>query len=75
MSRSWLVPCFLLWTGCSDGPVRSGFLERESEPTLLLRCQEGRVTAYISLTPPEELEAGAIPDDAVPVELDSTPAC
>ncbi len=42
---------------------------------LLLRCQEGRITAYLTLSPPDEAAAGAIPDGAVPVLLDSTPPC
>jgi len=75
VSRAWLVPCLLLWIGCSDRPEPSGFLDRESEPLLLLRCQEGRITAYLTVDPPDEEEAGAIPDGAVPVQLDSTPPC
>jgi hypothetical protein len=75
VSRAWLLPCLLLWTGCSGDPVPSGFLDREVEPTLLLRCQEGRVTAYLTLDPPDDLVGGPVPDDAVPVQFDSTPSC
>jgi hypothetical protein len=75
VSRAWLLACSLLWIGCSDAPVPSGFLSREAEPVLLLRCQEGRVTAYITLDPPADLERGPVPDDAVPIQFDSTPSC
>ena len=70
-----MVPCLLFCIGCSDGPVPSGFLDREREPVLLLRCQEGRVAAYLTMDPPEDPEAGPVPDGAVSVELDSTPSC
>lgn len=75
MSRAWLVPCLLLWIGCSDGPEPSGSLDGKSEPTLLLRCQEGRITAYVTMDPSDEVAGGPIPDGAVPVQLDSTPPC
>jgi hypothetical protein len=75
VSRAWLVPCFMLWTGCSGDSVPSGFLDDKSEPVLLVRCQEGRITAYITLDPPDDREGGPVPDGAVPIHLDSTPSC
>lgn len=75
MFRAWPLPCLLLCIGCSDGPVPSGFLDREDEPMLLLRCREGRIAAYLTMVPPDEVEEGAIPEGAVPVQLDSTPPC
>jgi hypothetical protein len=75
LSRAWLGPCLLFWIGCSDVPVPSGFLDHEREPVILLRCQEGRVAAYITTDPPDDVEAGAVPEEAVPIELDSTPSC
>ncbi len=75
MSRAWLAPYLLLWTGCSVDPAPSGFLDRESDPVLLVRCQEGRVTAYITLDPPDDLEGSPIPEGAVLVQLDSVTPC
>jgi hypothetical protein len=65
----------LLWNGCSVDPAPSGFLDDKSEPVLLVRCQEGRISAYITLHPPDDLERGPVPDGAVPIQFDSTPSC
>lgn len=75
MSRYRLLPCFLVWIGCSDRPVPSGSLDQESEPRLAIRCHEGRMLAYITLTPDDGTEADGIPEGAIPVELDSIPTC
>jgi hypothetical protein len=77
VSRKWLLPCLLLSLGCSDGAVRSGSLavQGEAEPTLLLRCEAGRVNAYLVVGPPGEGGASQIEDGAVRVDLDSVVAC
>lgn len=77
VSRKWLLPCLLLSLGCSDGAVRSRSLAvaREEEPTLVLRCEEGRVNAYLVLGPASEAESGQMEDGAVRVDLDSAMSC
>jgi hypothetical protein len=77
VSRKWLLPFFLLSLGCSDGAVRSGSLTvgGEEEPTLVLRCEEGRVNAYLVVGPPGEGGASQMEDGAVRVDLDSAPPC
>lgn len=45
------------------------------QPRLILRCEDGRLGAYIVLGPPGEAEADPIDPRAVAVELDSAPAC
>ena len=44
-------------------------------PRLVLRCEAGRLDAYVVLGTPAEVESGQIDDRAVPVLLDSTPSC
>ncbi len=75
MARAWLMLCLLLGIGCSAGPLPSGSLDNENQPMILLRCQEGRVAAYITMDRPDELNAGSLPDGSVPVQLDSPPSC
>jgi hypothetical protein len=77
VSRKWLLPCLLLWLGCSDGAVRSGSqaVAGEEEPTLVLRCEEGRVNAYMVVGLPGEAESGRMEDGAVRVDLDSVMSC
>jgi hypothetical protein len=83
--RRWLLPCLLLSNACSDRPVRSGSLSlpgnqdsvggSESEPTLVLRCQNGRVSAYLVSGSPAEIATQQVQDGAVEVQLDSAPPC
>ncbi len=77
MSRKWLLPCLLLSLGCSDGAARSGSLPvaGEEEPRLALRCEGGRVNAYLVVGPPGEAESGRMEDGAVRVDLDSAMSC
>ena len=66
---------FLLFCiGCSARPVPSGFVERDLDPIVLFRCEEGRVAAYISANR-EQTENDTLPDGAVPVQLDSSVSC
>jgi len=77
VSRKWLLPCLLLSLGCPDGAVRSRSLAvaSEEEPTLVLRCEGGRVNAYLVVGPAGEAESGPIEDGAVRVDLDSAMSC
>lgn len=77
MSRKWLLPYLLLSLGCSDGAVRSGQLlvRGEEQPTLVLRCEEGRVTAYLVVGPLGQAGPDPMEDGAVRVDLDSVTAC
>jgi hypothetical protein len=45
------------------------------QPRLVLRCEEGRVGAYIIVGTVAEVESGRVDDRAVPVRLDSAPSC
>jgi hypothetical protein len=45
------------------------------QPRLILRCENGRLGAYIVLGPPGEAEPDPIDAHAVAVDLDSAPAC
>ena len=45
------------------------------QPRLILRCENGRLGAYIVLGPPSETGMDPIDSRAVAVELDSAPAC
>ena len=75
MTRAGLLVCLLL-AGCFEDPALSGFLDRDAQPGIILRCEEGRIAAYVTLGPPAEADSGGgIPDGAVPVQLDSTQPC
>jgi hypothetical protein len=50
-------------------------LGNREQPRLILRCDEGQVGAYLIVGTPAEVESGRIDDHAVPVQLDSAPAC
>jgi hypothetical protein len=50
-------------------------LRNREQPRLVLRCEEGRVGAYIIVGTVAEVESGRLDDRAVPVQLDSTPRC
>jgi hypothetical protein len=45
------------------------------QPRLILRCEEGRVGAYLLVGTPAEVESGRVDDRAVPVQLDSASTC
>jgi hypothetical protein len=45
------------------------------QPRLVLRCEEGRLGAYLMVGTPAEAESGQLNDRAVPVWFDSAPSC
>ena len=86
----WLTPLLLAGLGCSDGEMRSGsvpepadFLpmvadstdQTSEQPRLVVRCEQGRLDAFLIVGTPEEVESGRLDDRAVPVQLDSAPSC
>jgi hypothetical protein len=50
-------------------------LGNREQPRLILRCEEGRVGAYLIVGTSAEVESGRVGDGAVPVRLDSAPPC
>ena len=50
-------------------------LGNREQPRLVLRCEEGRVGAYLIVGTVAEVESGRLDDRAVPVRLDSAPSC
>jgi hypothetical protein len=81
-----LLPCL----ACSDGnraeraralPEATDFLPMVAETSALeqaqvvLRCEEGRIGAYLVAGAPAEVEWGEADARAVPLELDSVPSC
>ena len=50
-------------------------LQNREQPRLVLRCEEGRVGAYLIVGTVAEVESGRLDDRAVPVRLDSAPSC
>lgn len=82
--RKSLLASLVLVGSCSDRPEGSGYLPYaapadslsgavEEQPTLVLRCLDGRVDAYMVMNP--SAEPGAVADQMVPVQLDSAPPC
>jgi hypothetical protein len=77
--------CVLFSLACSDGGLRAASIDPSSRasladedgegPSLILRCEEGRVNAYVLMDMPAEADSGSIDDGAVEVQLDSAPAC
>ena len=59
--------CLLLAGACSGGDTR------DAEPTLVLRCVDGRVDAYIAMGTPADSDSGM--DELIPVQLDSALGC
>lgn len=45
------------------------------QPRLVLRCEEGRLGAYLVVGTPAEVESSQIDHHAVVVRLDSAPSC
>ena len=90
VSRIWLLS-LLAGTACTDGAVRSGAAEQADflptisdstsealsteQPRLILRCEWGRVGAYLTVGTAAEVESGRADGRAVPVQLDSAPSC
>lgn len=82
--RISLLATLVLVGSCSDRSERSGYLPFggvadtlngavEEPPTLVLRCLDGRVDAYLVMDP--SAEPGSVADQMVPVQLDSAPPC
>jgi hypothetical protein len=57
-------------TGSEDDTLGNG-----EQPRLILRCEEGRVGAYLTVGTAAEVESGGADGRAVPVRLDSAPSC
>jgi hypothetical protein len=47
----------------------------EEQPRLVLRCEAGRLGAYLIVGTPAEVESGRMDNHAVVVRLDSAPSC
>jgi hypothetical protein len=61
----------LQWTASLDsGDVTSG-----EQPRVMVRCEAGHLGAYVVLTGAQGGDSAALDDRAVPVTLDSAPAC
>jgi hypothetical protein len=87
--RTWFVLPLILCAACSSGGVRSAsvpesadFLpmagdsaEAGEQPRLVLRCEAGRLGAYLVVGAPQDVDSGQIDEHAVVVRLDSAPAC
>jgi hypothetical protein len=58
-----------------SGDSEDDSLGNSEQPRLVLRCEEGRVGAYLIVGTPAEVESGRADDRAVPVRLDSAPRC
>lgn len=71
MLRQWLLPSLLLPLACS---IPRGGSEAETA-TLVLRCHEGRVSAFMVVADTAGIAVGELPEDAVEVELDGSPEC
>jgi hypothetical protein len=82
----YLLPCM----ACSDVdraersgalPEAADFLPTVVESTtleqtqLVLRCEDGRIGAYLVVGTPAEVESGEADARSVPVKLDSVPSC
>jgi hypothetical protein len=73
---------FLPLTADSAGPASSLVIDADTlglgegeQPRLVLRCEEGRLGAYLVVGTLAEVESGQIGDHAVAVRLDSAPSC
>jgi hypothetical protein len=85
VSRNGWVFCLFLVSGCSEGTLRTGSisliaadsldLPDPEEPRVLLRCEQGRVDAYLVVGTAAEAEAGAIDERAVRIDLDTALFC
>ena len=59
-----------LLTGSEDDT-----LGNREQPRLILRCEGGRVGAYLIVGTSAEVESGPLDDRAIPVRLDSATPC
>jgi hypothetical protein len=73
---------FLPMAADSAGPPSSLVIDADTlglgdgeQPRLVLRCEEGRLGAYLVVGTLAEVESGWIGDHPVAVRLDSTPSC
>lgn len=88
--RAWLVSFLLVCGSCSEPGVRSGSMPEAADflpmtadsaepgderPRLVLRCEEGRIGAYLVVGTLAEVESGRIDNRAVVVRIDSAPSC
>lgn len=82
--RKNLLVSLVLVGSCFDGVERSASLplpgaedsvtdSADEQPTLVLRCLDGRVDAYLVMDP--SAEPGVVADQMVPVQLDSALPC
>ncbi|HEX7335861.1 MAG TPA: hypothetical protein VF252_01535 [Gemmatimonadales bacterium] len=67
MGARYLWICLFLAGACSSGDPG------DAQPTLVLRCVDGRVDAYIAMAAPADSDSGV--GELIPVELDSAPGC
>lgn len=67
MVTRYLWICLFLAGACSSSDTG------DAEPTLVLRCVDGRVDAYVAMGAPADSDPGL--DELIPVELDSAPGC
>jgi hypothetical protein len=65
----------MILMACTDADIRPASALERAEPQLLLRCEGGRLGAYMVVATPADLESGAADARAVPVKLDSVVAC
>jgi hypothetical protein len=56
-------------------PMVADSAETEEQPRLVLRCEQGRLGAYVVLGVPGETQSEQIDENAVVVQLDSAPPC
>lgn len=84
MSRIWLL-ALVFGTACNGAELRSAAvrqadslpenLDDQEQPRLILRCEDGRVGAYIVVGTSDGAPSAPLDPEAVPVRLDSAPSC
>ena len=83
MRRMWMVGCLLLALACSDSNVRSAALSADPDsvgpadavqPMVMFRCEAGRLGAYLVASTGGG-DADVLPENAIRVDLDSSPPC
>lgn len=78
--RMWLISGLLIASGCSHGDRDSTVALGDEQPVLVFGCEEGHVAAYLVVPQAQEtesglVESGSIDENAVRIQLDSTPPC
>jgi hypothetical protein len=59
------------WSASLDSaPVTTG-----EEPRVVVRCEAGRLRAFLVMSGPETLDSTGLDERAVPVTIDSAPLC